>query len=83
MVDPDREARSKVRAIVIGSIDPSSVPTEPPVAPAPAVPQSARSDRKTSIRPPRKSRRPIGPDENPFGDGVTVLPNDWREQPLN
>lgn len=22
------------------------------------------------------------PDENPFGDGTTVLPGDWKEQPL-
>jgi len=83
MVDPDREARSKVRAIIVGSIDPSTVPTEPSAAPAPAVPQSARLGGKTPSRPSRKSRRPIGPDENPFGDGVTILPDDWREQPLN
>lgn len=72
MVDPDREARQKIRAIIAGEVGQSSTPP-------PAVPQSARrGGKRAAIQP-----RTVGPGENPFGDGVTVLPGDWKEQPLN
>lgn len=28
------------------------------------------------------ARKTASADENPFGDGTTVLPGDWKEQPL-
>jgi hypothetical protein len=72
MMDPDREKRQKIRSLLTQAGQEVAGPP-PPVEHASVPSTHHRIPTRTAVS---------KPGENPFGDGTTMLPPDFREQPL-
>jgi hypothetical protein len=73
MMDPDREKRQKIRSLIAQASQEVAGPSPPPVEHVSVPSTQHQIPTRTAVS---------KPGENPFGDGTTLLPPDFREQPL-